>query len=289
MPAAFLTYDMDLNHQPSRLVVKFWGVRGSTPTPQPETMGYGGNTPCIEVRGPGNDVFIFDGGTGLRQLGAALQAEFQERKLRIHFFSTHCHWDHIQGIPFFAPLYQAEHEITFYSSATSPDFQQVLAYQMRNPYFPVDFRSIPIRWNSVPMDGEDVKCDGLSICAFPVNHPQGAVAYRIESAGASVVYATDLENGDARLDSILRDHADGADILIHDAQYTPEEYQCRRGWGHSSWDHAVSTARDANVKRLILFHHDPAHDDDAVSAIVEDARRHVDHAEAAREGWALTL
>ena len=289
MPAAFLTYDMDLNHQPSRLRIKFWGVRGSTPTPQPDTMGYGGNTPCIEVRGPGTDVFIFDGGTGLRQLGAALQAEFQERKLRIHFFSSHCHWDHIQGIPFFAPLYEAGHEITFYSSANSPDFQQALAYQMRNPYFPVDFHSIPIRWNSVPIDSKDVKCDGLTIRAFPVNHPQGAVAYRIESAGASVVYATDLENGDARLDSILRDHADGADILIHDAQYTPEEYQGRRGWGHSSWDHAVCAARDANVKRLILFHHDPAHDDDAVSAIVEDARRQVDHAEAAREGWALTL
>ena len=109
-------------------------------------------------------------------------------------------------------------------------------------------RSISVRWSFVRIDSEDVQCDGLTIRSFPVNHPHGAVAYRIESSGASVVYATDLENRDTRLDSILRDYADSADMLIHDAQYTPEEYQNRRGWGHSTWEHAVSAARDAKAK-----------------------------------------
>src|SRR6266849_3418018 len=129
---------MDPNYPSSRMRLKFWGVRGSTPTPQIENMGYGGNTPCLEIRGPGKDVFIFDGGTGLRPLGDALLEEFKDHNLRIHFFSTHSHWDHIQGIPFFAPLYEARHEVLFYSFPEKTDFQKALECQMKSPYFPVD-------------------------------------------------------------------------------------------------------------------------------------------------------
>ena len=289
---AHLAYDVDVRELPnshSRMRVKFWGVRGSTPTPQIENMSYGGNTPCLEIRTPGRDVFIFDGGTGLRPLGAELLDEFKDEKLRIHFFSTHCHWDHIQGIPFFTPLYEARHEVTFYAFSASNDFQKALEWQMMNPFFPVNFESVAIRRRFVHLGSESVICDGLTVQPFPVRHPQGAVGYRIERAGATVVYATDLESGDPRLDTVLRDYAQNADILIHDAQYTPDEYENHRGWGHSTWSQAVCAAKDARVKQLVLFHHDPTHKDALISQIVEDARRHVENTEAAREGSVLTL
>jgi len=277
------------NQSGFRMRLKFWGVRGSTPSPQIENMGYGGNTPCLEMRGPGPDVFIFDGGTGLRQLGDALLDEFKNKKLRIHFFSTHCHWDHIQGIPFFAPLYQADHEVIFYSFSAANDLQPALEYQMKGPFFPVNFDSVPIRRKFIRLESGPVKCDGLTILPFPVNHPQGAAGYRVEYAGASVVYASDLENGHPQLDTLLRDTARNADLLIHDSQYTPEEYEHRRGWGHITWLQAAEAAKDAKVKQLILFHHDPSHKDEFIAGVTRDARKHVENTEAAREGWVVSL
>jgi phosphoribosyl 1,2-cyclic phosphodiesterase len=273
----------------SRLRLKFWGVRGSVPTPQRENLAFGGNTPCLELRGPDGQVLVFDGGTGLRQLGNSLLNEFNGRKLHIHFFASHFHWDHIQGIPFFAPLYLPDVEVTFYTMPASHALEQALEGQMKPPYFPVNFEAVPVRRRFVPMDSSPLKCGGLRIHTFPMNHPQGAFGYRIESADAVFVYASDLEHGDWKLDTTLREHAQGADVLIYDAQYTPEEYEAHRGWGHSTWNEAVRVAKDSRSQRLMLFHHDPSHDDQFLYRIVDEARRQFENTEGAKEGQSVSL
>ncbi|MBI1788433.1 MAG: MBL fold metallo-hydrolase [Acidobacteria bacterium] len=259
--------------------LKFWGVRGSAPTPQIDNLGYGGNTPCVEIRGGGGELLIFDAGTGLRNLGGSLAGP----NLSLNVWLTHYHWDHIQGLPFFAPLYRPDVDITFHASAHLGPAETVLRGQMTRPYFPVDFDRAGARTRFVEMDREPVRCGDLRIHAFPVNHPQGASGFRIESPGKVIVYATDLEFGDPRLDRVVRDYAQKADILIFDAQYTLEEYESRRGWGHSHWLEATNAARDAQAEQLILFHHDPWHNDQMVTAILDQARRRFENTLAAKE------
>jgi phosphoribosyl 1,2-cyclic phosphodiesterase len=266
-----------------RLQVKFWGVRGSIPTPQPENLGLGGNTTCVEVRDHDGQVLIIDGGTGLRYLGLALMREFAGQKLSLKVLMTHFHWDHIQGIPFFAPLFNPANDVTFYSDRPGGELREILEGQMSNPYFPVRFEHLAARRHFEQIAPE-ARFGDLTVRAFPMNHPQGACGYRIECADAVVVHANDLEHGDAKFDGILREHADGASVLIYDAQYTPEEYESKRGWGHSTWREGVRLAREANVKRLVLFHHDPGHGDRFMKDLEAEARRHFEATDAAREG-----
>lgn len=255
-------------------------------------MGYGGNTPCLELRAPTGEILIFDAGTGARPLGTALVQE-QQRKgtppqdSRVDIFLTHFHWDHIQGIPFFAPLYQQENHIRFFSHAPIGPLKQVLEGQMAKPYFPVNFESATHHREFIELSAEGWNQSGLRIQPFLLNHPQGSSGYRIEAEGTVLVYATDHEHGIPELDSGLRQFAEGADLLIYDAQYTPEEYEQHRGWGHSTWTEAVSVAQDAKVKQLVLFHHDPSHNDEAVRRIMEQARRKFANTLAAREGWTI--
>ncbi|MDQ6708374.1 MAG: MBL fold metallo-hydrolase, partial [Acidobacteriota bacterium] len=256
-----------------RLRLKFWGVRGSTPTPHSANLGFGGNTACFEIRLPNNEILIFDGGTGLRNLGLSLVRESGKAKLNLNIFLTHFHWDHIQGIPFFVPLYSAENEITFHSFREAEDIRETLEGQMSNPYFPINFAFLAARRNFVRMSAESAKYGAATIRTFPVNHPQGACGYRIESEGAVIVYASDLEHGDPALDSVVREYARDADLLIYDAQYTPEEYESKRGWGHSTWLEATRVARDAGARQLVLFHHDPGRTDDNLADLVERARK----------------
>ncbi len=262
-----------------RLRLKFWGVRGSIPTPARQNLGYGGNTACIEVRLPNDDLFIFDAGTGIRELGVALKDNPADADRDIHLFLTHYHWDHIQGLPFFGPL------TTSYTSA----LRKSLAGQMISPYFPVNFDAVSENKQFINKGSIPVTVGDLTVRPFPMNHPQGAGGYRIEAAGGSIVYATDREHGHEKLDAVLREYAQNADVLIHDAQYTPEEYPRFKGFGHSTWEEAVKVARECNVKRLILFHHDPNHDDAAVSDIVERARAPFPNTEGARESCVLTV
>jgi phosphoribosyl 1,2-cyclic phosphodiesterase len=284
-----------------RLRLKFWGVRGSTPTPQIENLSYGGNTACLEVRLPNNEIFIFDGGTGVRNLGIALVEEFKGRELSATFFLTHYHWDHIQGIPFFAPLYAAANEFTFYSfRRTRPGrkgepgpyyetVREMLEGQMKNPYFPINFGFLPSKRDFREIYRDPIKFGKFQIHPFPLNHPQGALGYRMESEGAVIVYASDLEHGHGELDSTLREFAQNADILIYDAQYTPEEYEQHKGWGHSTWLEATRVAKDAKAKQLILFHHDPAHTDQMFFEVVQQARMHFENTLGAKEGWVFIL
>jgi len=273
----------------SRLQVKFWGVRGSIPTPIPENLRFGGNTTCLEVRTADNHIFVIDGGTGLRGLGNALLRELSGQSIKLHFLLTHFHWDHIQGIPFFGPLYSGDNEITFLSGIPPQKVRETLEGQMVAPYFPVPFNFLAARQDFVEVcEGGDEHA-GITIRSFPMNHPQGAVGYRFEVDGAVVVHASDFEHGHPRLDAVLREFASGADVLICDSQFTPEEYESRKGWGHSTWLECTRLARDAGVKRLILFHHAPEHNDEAVAEIERQARVCFGNTDAAREGWTVSV
>jgi phosphoribosyl 1,2-cyclic phosphodiesterase len=264
-------------------------VRGSIPTPCRQNLGYGGNTSCVQVETPQEEVLIFDAGSGIRDLGLHLARESVRGPLRIHLFLTHFHWDHVLGLPFFVPIYDQRNVITIYSSPYSAPLQPSVAAVMRHPHFPVAFETVPSHVQLVELGTVPLRTAGAEVRAFPVHHPQGACGYRIEAGGACAVYVPDREPGDEALDRGVRENARGADVLMHDAQYRPEEYPKRRGWGHSTWEEAVAVARDAQVKRLVLFHHDPEHSDDAIRSIAEQAGAAFPSVDAASEGSAIEL
>jgi phosphoribosyl 1,2-cyclic phosphodiesterase len=272
------------------MTLRFWGVRGSTPTPVRENLRYGGNTPCIELRA-GGELFILDCGTGLRRLGNALRQEFGRRPIRAQVFLSHYHWDHIQGIPFFTPLYDPKNSFVFHSfKSPETDVQRALEHQMNNPYFPVDMRAMRAKRSFREIEEQSGRFGSLLITTRRLNHPQGCLGFRIEHRGRTITYATDNEPGDPRGDQNVRALAEGADVLIYDAQYTPQEYRNgKQGWGHSTWEEAVRIAREAGVKKLVLFHHDPDHDDKQIDAIVRQAQRRFAASIAAREGLAMSF
>ncbi len=221
--------------------LNFWGVRGSTPTVDPGTWRYGGNTPCLELEAPDGPRFILDCGTGLRMLGNRWTAPSGEKSQRTHILITHYHWDHIQGVPFFAPLYVEQNEFEFYSFRSKflgPDsLKQVFEAQMAVPYFPVDMSVMTAKRKFHEVDGgESFTIGENKITTRWLNHPQGCLGFRIETPAGTVAYATDNEPGDAKLDESLRELVAGADIFINDAQFTPDQLgTTRKGWGHSSW------------------------------------------------------
>jgi phosphoribosyl 1,2-cyclic phosphodiesterase len=270
-----------------RLKLKFWGVRGSTPTPDPRNLGYGGNTPCLEIQLPEGDIVILDAGTGIRKLGLDL-IQHGPPNPKIHLFLTHFHWDHIQGIPFFAPLFD-NGSVSIYSGTHPELLKEALVGLMRYPYFPIDFEALPSKHAIVDLGEDPAKIGDLTIYPFPVNHPQGACGFRLERQGATIVYAPDREHGHSKLDGIFLKYAEGADILVPDSQYTPEEFQRFKGWGHSTWTEAARVARESKAEQLILFHHDPEHDDAQLTGIVNEARAEFENVSAACEGWTGTL
>jgi phosphoribosyl 1,2-cyclic phosphodiesterase len=274
----------------SRLRLRFWGVRGSTPTPQVENLTFGGNTSCVEIRTSEHDSIILDGGSGIRNLGACLLAEAAGKPLDVKLFLTHFHWDHIQGIPFFAPIYGPKNTVEFFTGVNERPLQETLEGQMAKPYFPVDFGQVAAkRTFNIIQPGDSIEISGMKIIPFPLNHPQHATGYRIEYQDAVVVYATDFEHGPKKYDDNLRKYGENADILICDAQYTPAEYETHKGWGHSTWLNAVQVARDCRARQLFLFHHDPAHDDQTMMRITEDSRMQFENTTAAWEGFVAVL
>jgi phosphoribosyl 1,2-cyclic phosphodiesterase len=270
-------------NQDFRLRLKFWGVRGSIPSPHPDVLGFGGNTTCIEIRLPGGELLIIDGGSGVRNLGLSLMEENSGQPLNLHFFLTHFHWDHIQGLPFFAPLYQSGNRITFHSTRPSADVREILEGQMSQPYSPVSFDMLSAHREFIQV-AEPVSYGDLTIRPFPLHHPQTASGWRMERNGAVIVHASDTEHGHVELDRVIREYAQNADLLIYDSQYTPAEYETKKGWGHSTWLEATRIAREVGVKKLILFHHDPAHSDAFMNGVIADARACFENTDAAREG-----
>jgi phosphoribosyl 1,2-cyclic phosphodiesterase len=269
--------------------VKLWGVRGSLPSPQAENLGFGGNTACVEIRTPSQERYVFDAGSGIRNLGVEMARCGAENPPPIHLFLTHYHWDHIQGLPFFAPLFDPRRLLRIYASRAVRPPKEALSGQMMEPYFPVPLAQAASRREFEHLDFQEHRVGDLMIRPFPVQHPQGAAGYRIECDGAVIVFVPDREPGDPRLDRTIREFASNADVLIHDAQYTEAEYAQRHGWGHSTPAEAAAVAREAHVKQLVLFHHDPSHDDAQVSRMVEETRAHFPQTLGACEGRAITL
>ena len=275
--------------------LSFWGVRGSTPTVDPATWRYGGNTPCLELVAPDGTKFILDCGTGLRALGSRWSAGEPADSPNAHIFVTHYHWDHIQGLPFFSPLYDQKNVFQFYSFRSKflgPDsLRQVFEAQMAIPYFPVDISAMNAQRKFREIgSGESFQIGENRVSTRWLNHPQGCLGFRIETPAGTVVYATDNEPGVPELDKNLRELAADADIFINDAQYSPAQLaHDRKGWGHSSWREGVKIARETNVKTLVLFHHDPDSTDRVVDQLLRHAREEFDSVFAASEGMVITL
>lgn len=296
--------------------LKIWGVRGSIPVPGPGTVRYGGNTSCIEVRADG-ELIVLDAGSGIRGLGLALENEFGSRPINLSLLITHVHWDHIQGFPFFVPAYNDKNEIQIFGyDGSGSGLREILKGQMATPFFPVALYDLPGKIDIRKLESMDFKIGNVRVRARFMNHPGVCVGYRILTSKGSISYLPDHEPYEAfRLHSAKshllspeqtqkrarEDRADlvkflqGGDILILDSQYTDEEYQAHVGWGHGSLTSAISLALDASIRKLVLFHHDPTHDDEMIDKMLQIARKiaakseNYLEVEAAREGAEFTI
>ena len=284
------------------IYVKFWGTRGSIPTPGDRTRKYGGNTSCVEIR-CGNDLFICDAGSGIRELGADLLAR-GNGPIVGHLLFSHAHWDHIQGFPFFVPADRAGNRFLIYGAGQGDDrFYQLLSGQMKSDYFPIGFGAL-----RAEIVADHLDHGRKEIGAVLVTHPGGCLGYALSHQTRKIVYATDneIETESSRLESdgqaklrianpALVEFMRGADLLIADGQYTDSEYASKKGWGHTSCLTAVDLAVQAEVKQLAIFHHDPSHADAVVDEIIESCRRRVSSFDsdlivlAAREGIELAI
>ncbi len=278
--------------------VKFWGTRGSIPTPASWTRVYGGNTPCVEVRFD-ETIFICDAGSGIRELGKDLLTRVPPPK-DLHLLITHTHWDHIQGFPFFAPVYGDATRIHVYGREANDDLTyRLLSGQMSSSYFPVSFKELGASVVADYLNNGEKEIGGVHVRSFTLNHIGGCLGYSFEKEGRKIVYATDTEleiqEGDLfpdldncsplrRAPDDLAQIARDADLLIFDAQYDEKEYMTHRKWGHSCCFSATDLAIQAKVKNLALFHHDPESTDRAIDDMVQSCRKR-----AARHGATLTI
>ena len=271
--------------------VRFFGVRGSIAV---SGSRIGGNTACVEVTSQGQRL-ILDAGTGIRGLGEIMMKEGPPQKTTMFF--SHLHWDHVQGFPFFTPAYLGTTELTMYGPGANGDqaLQSVLARQMEPPNFPVPLSIMRSKMTfASALHGRTVEVGPFRVTPIDVPHPQGCLAYRVEADGHSFVYATDVELSRDTMVSEVGQLFEGADAIAIDAQYTPAEYEGKvgmpkKGWGHSTMVDAAQVAQQVGAKRLLLFHHDPAHNDDVVENMAEEARNHFFATEPAREGKRIVL
>jgi phosphoribosyl 1,2-cyclic phosphodiesterase/DNA-binding NarL/FixJ family response regulator len=305
-----------LKFHPPSTRIKFWGVRGSIPVPGPSTIGYGGNTTCVEIRTNG-DIIILDAGSGIRELGLALEQEFGSAPINLTLLLTHTHWDHIQGLPFFLPAYKAKNSIRVlgYEGARA-GLATILAAQMEVPFFPVSWRDLPGTIKIQELKKMEFSIGQVRVRSRFVNHPGVCAGYRLFTKEGSIAFLPDNEPFEplklklaardgihphkARAQAVVQrsklvEFLKDTDVLILDSQYTDEKYQEHIGWGHGALSRVVSLALEARAKKLFLFHHDPTHDDHKIDEMLERARFLVVESgrrlevEAAREGAEIWL
>jgi len=283
--------------------VRFWGTRGTIPTPGPHTVRYGGNTACVEVRDGTGQLVILDAGTGIRNLGRHLQSQAGPDGVYADILVSHAHWDHIQGLPYFAPFFKAGNVLKVWGPKQGDvGMEAILRSLMQPVVFPVPLEALAATLEVCHVNAEPIQARGCLITSMRVRHPSVTLGYRLSmSDGTALVYVTDDELVGGHYDvgpdwrKRFVEFIGGADLLIHDSTYTPDEYPRFTGWGHSTYADSVELALEAGVKRLALFHHEPDHGDGALDTITERAREIVARrqgrleVEAAAENAQITL
>ncbi len=272
--------------------IRFWGVRGSIPVPGPSTVKYGGNTPCIDILTADGQVIILDAGTGIRRLGKVLLEE-HNRRVDARVFLSHTHWDHIQGFPFFEPLISRNNNIEVYGGRRiGKHLEEILAGQFSEPYLPFAYRSLQATMSVHEVDPSETLFLGeqTTVSVANLNHPGGALGFRIEDAGLVFTYCCDTSHEGKTYDEGLLALARNADLLVHDAHFASHESATEfADWGHSSYVEAGDFARAAGVKTLGLFHYSPDISDDELDRVGADARAHFPRTILTREGMVLNL
>lgn len=268
--------------------MKFWGVRGSIPTPQVENLGFGGNTPCLEVRCPGLPPLIFDGGSGLRRLGVSLLDEFPSGG-ECWFFLSHFHWDHIQGLPFLAQLYAPGWKPRIFAPLFESSDATLVGTIFQSPFFPVPYERLPNTPVVEMVKTGELIIGSFELSAIALNHPGGALGFRVRGTTGDLVYATDHEFGNPHFDEPLAAFVRDAAAIVLDSHFTPDEMPDHAGWGHSDWRTCARFAASNNVGGLWLFHHKPGRTDEDLVRIRADAKRIFAATETAAEGDALRL
>lgn len=271
--------------------VKFYGVRGSIPVWGPGFEIYGGNTTCIALTLGPDKLIIIDAGTGIRNLGKEL-AENSDKPQRINLSFTHFHWDHIQGFPFFSPAYDPANKVKIHvmgSQRQFLDIEEIFSQQMQEEYFPVPLDAMGAAFEFLA-HGDEETFYGAKVTAAPQQHkiPGGSYGLRVENESGIIAICTDVEHLDG-IDENVIDLARDADVLVHDGQYTDDEYKKFKGWGHSSWRHAAEVAKLAGVKRLIVTHHDPDHKDDVLAAMEAECKLVFPNSCFAKEGMEIVI
>ena len=266
-----------------------WGTRGSIPSPGPDTVRFGGNTPCMEVRIGDGRRFIFDAGTGIRPLGTSMMGETGTPNAVV--FLTHFHWDHIQGFPFFLPLYDSDAFLRIVGpDQEEADIEELFARQMASINFPVPYTALAAKKEFSKLNGGAWEEDGFLVRAMRLRHPSFTVGHRIEHGGISLAYLPDNELAGEGYDvgkrwrKRLVDFLGDVDVLIHDAMYTEEEYGSKKDWGHSTFSQTVELAHESGARKVLFFHHDPCRTDQELSDIVDSHRT-----EAAARGYSVEI
>jgi phosphoribosyl 1,2-cyclic phosphodiesterase len=268
--------------------VRFWGVRGSIACPGPDTVRYGGNTSCVEFR-CGKRLMIFDAGTGLRLLGQELMRPGAPAEMDL--FYSHTHFDHVCGLPFFAPCYDPRRRIRMWAGHLKPGMgiEYVLNSMMIDPLFPIPMGVFAARIDYIDFRPGGVLDPhrGIRLRTAPLNHPNGSTGYRIEYRGRAVAYVTDTEHHPGELDDNILGLVAGAEFMIYDATYTDAEFPSHKDWGHSTWQQGMRLADAAGVRTLVIFHHDPGHDDTFMDAVATAAKAARPGTIVAQEGLVL--